>query len=204
MNKLGEMMKRRQIAFLMLLVLAASFGGCKKEKTEEQPVATITAVDTTPTGGTVATTTVPLNEADSKFILDAATLLLGEIAYASTADDLATTVKVKAFGHLLREDHASALAELRKLADDHHVVLPTQATAAVITDNETLSKLKGGEFDRVFLQHVIDDHNAMILLLDAEAAVVHDDDLRQWVAKIRPKLQNHVTKAQQLMADVKR
>lgn len=195
----------RYVAILLLLVLAAGFGGCKKEdkqKTEE-PVATITAVDTTPTGGTVATTTVPLNEADSKFILDAATLILGEIAYASTADSLATTVKVKAFAHLLREDHTAALAELRKLAGDHNVVLPEQATAAVITDNETLSKLKGGEFDRVFLQHVIDDHNAMILLFDAEAGVVKDDDLRQWVAKIRPRLQAEVTKAQQLKGEVK-
>jgi putative membrane protein len=202
MNNFGDMMKRKHIALLLLLVLAAGFGGCKKEKTDE-PVATITAVDTTPTSGTVATTTVPLNQADSKFILDAATFTLGEIAYASTADSLATTVKVKAFAHLLREDHTSMLADLRKLADDHHVVLPEQATAAVITDNEALSKLKGGEFDRVFLQHVIDDHNAVILLFDAEAGVVQDDDLRQWVAKIRPKLQGEVTKAQELMADVK-
>ena len=201
MNNFGDMMKRKHIATLLLLVLATGFGGCKKEETEE-PVATITALDTTPTGGTVATTTVPLNEADSKFILDAATFILGEIAYASTADSLATTVKVKAFAHLLKMDHTDMLAELRQLADDHDVVLPAQATAAIITDSETLSKLKGGEFDRVFLQHVIDDHNAMILLFDAEAAVVQDDDLRQWVAKIRPKLQAHVTKAQQLMAEV--
>ena len=202
MNNFGEMMKRKYVAILLLFVLAAGFGGCKKEKAEE-PVATITAVDTTPTGGTVATTTVPLNEADSKFILDAAAFILGEIAYASTADSLATTVKVKAFAHLLREDHTAMLAELRKLADDHHVALPEQATAAVITDNETLSKLKGGEFDRLFLQHVIDDHKAMILLFDAEAAVVQDDDLRAWVAKIRPNLQAEATKAQQLMAEVK-
>ena len=195
-------MKRRHIAILLLFVLAAGFGGCKKETTEE-PVATITAVDTTPTGGTVATTTVPLNEADRKFILDAATFILGEIAYASTADSLATTVKVKAFAHLLKLDHTAMLAGLRKHAGDHDVVLPGQATAAIITDNETLSRLKGGEFDRVFLQHVIDDHNAMILLFDAEAAVVQDDDLRQWVAEIRPKLQPRLTEAQQLMAEVK-
>ena len=202
MNNFGEMMKRKHIAILLLFVLAAGFGGCKKEKTEE-PVATITAVDTTPTGGTVATTTVPLNEADRKFILDAATFILGEIAYASTADSLATTVKVKAFAHLLKLDHTAMLAELRKHAGDHDVVLPEQATAAIITDNETLSRLKGGEFDRVFLQHVIDDHNAMILLFDAEAAVVQDGDLRQWVAKIGPKLQAHVARARELMAEVK-
>lgn len=195
-------MKRKHLAILLLLVLAAGFGGCQKEKTEE-PVATITAVDTTPTGGTVATTTVPLNEADSKFILDAATFVLGEIAYATTADSLATTVKVKAFAHLLKNDHTDMLAEIRKLAGDHDVVLPQQATAAIIADSDTLSKLKGGEFDRVFLQHVVDDHNAMILLFDAEAAVVQDDDLREWVAKIRPKLQSHVAEAQRLMAEVK-
>lgn len=195
-------MKRKHIVILLLLVLAAGFGGCKRDETEE-PVATITAVDTTPTGGIVATTTVPLNEADRKFILDAATFILGEIAYASTADSLATTVKVKAFAHLLKLDHTALLAEIRKLADDHDVVLPQQATAAIIADGETLSRLKGGEFDRVFLQHVIDDHKAMVLLLDAEAAVVQDDDLREWVGKIHPKLQAHVAKAQELMAEVK-
>jgi putative membrane protein len=201
MNNFGEMMKRKHIAILLLFVLAAGFGGCKKEKTEE-PVATITALETTPTGGTVATTTVPLNEADRKFILDAATFILGEVAYASTADSLATTVKVKAFAHLLKLDHTAMLGELRRFADDHDVVLPEQATAAIVADGETLSKLKGGEFDRVFLQHVIDDHNAVILLFDAEAAVVQDDDLREWVAKIRPKLQAHVAQAQELKAEV--
>ena len=46
------------------------------------PVATVTAVDTTPTGGTIAVGTVALVPADQAFVMSAGAAMLGEIDFA--------------------------------------------------------------------------------------------------------------------------
>jgi putative membrane protein len=78
--------------------------------------------------------------------------------------------------------------------------MPTEVQITVAAANDALAKLKGKEFNRTFLQHVIDDHVAMLVLFDAESKVVSDADLRAWVDKNRPKLQSHLDKAKELQA----
>jgi putative membrane protein len=199
-------MKRKKIEILILLVIVviAVVAGCKKQEpvNDTAPVATITAVDTTPTGGTVATATIALTAPDKQFILDAATAILAETAYSKTADALSPDVAVKALGHLMINHFADMLAELTALGQKHDLILPTEIEIKVVAANDALAKMKGKEFDRTFLQHIIDDHIAMLVLFDAESKVVSDADLRAWVDKNRPILQGHLDKAKELMTKV--
>jgi putative membrane protein len=196
---------RKQIVVVILIALAAAAGCKKKEEPPTDtgtPVATITAVDTTPTGGTVATATIALNEPDKQFVVDAATAIIDEAAFAKTADLLSPDVAVKAFGHLMIQDFADMLAELTTLGQKHGVVMPTEIKIEVAAANDALQKLKGKQFNRTFLQHIIDDHMAMIVLFDAESKIVADADLRSWVDKNRPKLQSHLDKARELQGKI--
>jgi hypothetical protein len=81
-------MKRKQIGILMMVFLLVTLGGrCKKEEPANDTtgsIATITAVDTTPTGGTVTTATIALAAPDQQFVLDAAAAILAEAAYSKT------------------------------------------------------------------------------------------------------------------------
>jgi putative membrane protein len=192
--------KKIEILILLLIVIMAVAAGCKKQEpvNDTAPVTTITAVDTTPTGGTVTTATIALTPPDKQFILDATTAILAEAAYSKTADALSPDVAVKALGHLMIQDFADMLAELTVLGQKHGIILPTEIEIKVVAANDALAKMKGKEFNRTFLQHIIDDHVAMIVLFDAESKVVTDDGLRAWVDKNRPKLQAHLDKAKEL------
>jgi putative membrane protein len=196
--------KKIEILILLLIVVIAVAAGCKKQEpvNDTAPVATITAVDTTPTGGTVTTATIALTPPDKQFILDAAAAIIGEAAYSKTADALSPDVAVKAFGHLMINDFADMLAELTALGQKHGVILPTEIEIKVVAANDALAKMKGKEFNRTFLQHIIDDHVAMLVLFDAESKVVTDADLKGWVNKNRPTLQAHLDKAKELIAKV--
>jgi putative membrane protein len=196
-------MKRTQIGILVLIAVIVLVSACKKAEpapSDTGPVATVTAVDTTPTGGTVATATIALVPPDQQFVLDATAAILGEAAFSKTADLLSPDVAVKAFAHLMVQDFADMLAELTTLGQKHGVLMPTEVEITVAAANDALSKMKGKEFNRMFLKHIADDHVAMIALFDAESKVVSDADLRAWVHKNRPKLQSHLDKAKELQA----
>jgi putative membrane protein len=200
------MMKLRTTITILILTavvcVAALTTTCKKKEDETVPVATVTAVDTTPTGGTVATATIALTPPDTQFCIDAGTALLAEIAFARTADSGAKNVSVKALAHLLVEDMIRLNNELKAYAAKHNVVLPTVTDTATDALNAHLATLKGKNFDQTFLKQVIDDHTAMIKLFNAEAQVVSDKDLKKWVADTTPVLQSHLDKATALQTKI--
>jgi putative membrane protein len=199
-------MSYKRIESIILIAVIALAIGCKKHDEPASDtattVATVTAVDTTPTGGTVATGTIALTEPDRQFVVDAANAILGEMTFAKSADLLSPDTDVKALGHLLVQDYGNMLAELTRFGQKHGVELPTSVEVAVATDDETLRKLKGKEFDRVYLKHVVDDNTAMFTMFDAEAKVVSDIDLKAWVSRWRARLQDRLDKAKELQAKI--
>ena len=187
--------------FTLTILIAAT--ACKKNEpsntsTDTGPVATITAVDTTPTGGTVAVGTVALVPADQAFTMAAGAAMLAEIDFAKTADSGAKDVAVKAFGHLLSEDMMRLHNELAEYAPKHGVELPKVTDTANQNLNQHLATLTGKNFDETFLKQVISDHTAMIKLFEDESKVVTDADLRKWVNDTLPVLRSHVQKAEEL------
>lgn len=198
-------MKTKVLLVLIALILTI---GCRKKEattatdTTGTPVATITEIDTTPTGATVAVTTIELVPVDKQFVLDAGTALINEIEYAKTADNQAVDVAVKALAHLVRLDLETLNADIKRLAEKHGVVLPASAGASTVSHNEALGKTSGRKFDQEFLRHIIVDHTAMIVLFDAESKVVSDDELKEWVNKTIPMLQAHLAKAKELQEKI--
>jgi predicted outer membrane protein len=202
------MMKRNAIVILAAVMLIVSLTtACKKTETTtttEAPVVTLTAVDTTPSGGTVATATMVLNEPDKQFSIDAAAGLIGEIEFAKTADGHATNLNVKAFAHKIKLQYEADLDELKSIAAKHvEVVLPTVAEAAKVVANDKLAAMPAGKgFDTAFLEQIAADHAILIALFEAESKVVADDDLRAWVDKHLPELIANLATAKALQAEV--
>lgn len=187
--------------FTLTILIAAS--ACKKSEapstsTEPGPVATVTAVDTTPTGGTVVTGTVAIVPVDQAFVVAAGVAMLAEIDFAKTADSGAKDVVVKAFGHLLFEDMMRLHDELAQYTPKHGVTLPTVTDTGNQNLNQRLATLTGKNFDETFLKQVISDHTAMIKLFEDESKVVTDEDLRKWVNDTLPVLRGHLQKAEEL------
>jgi putative membrane protein len=195
------MMKQHRFLILIALLTIVLPTSCKKRK-DEVPVATVTAVDTTPTSATVATATVVLNSPDRQFVLDAGAAILAEIAFAKTADAQGVDVAVKAYAHLLFYDLMKLNNDLRDIAAKHGVDIPTVVDEGNANLNTALGKKSGKDFDETFLKQIIKDHQMMIRLFNDESKVVQDSALKDWVNQAIPTLQRNLDKAQVLLATV--
>jgi putative membrane protein len=178
----------------LIMVAAIVMASCDRNE-GEVPVVTATAIDTTPTSATIATATIVLNEPDKQFLMDAYAALLGAIAYARTADAQAVNVAVKAYSHLVVMDLERLANELREVAREKDVTLPSEADAAIVNANEEMKRMSGKQFDQQFLQNMAAILDTLIALLDAESKIVVDDDLREWVNKTLPTLRKHIAEA---------
>ncbi|MBS1123642.1 MAG: hypothetical protein H6Q90_5870, partial [Deltaproteobacteria bacterium] len=62
----------------------------------------------------------------------------------------------------------------------------------------SLKKIKGTEFDRQYLQLMVDSHDKEIVRNDAAVATVSDSDLKTWLEARHTTLQRHVDAAREL------
>jgi putative membrane protein len=106
---------------------------------------------------------------------------------------------VRDFAKRLEKDHTEANLELLKLLDAQRIdvsrdMTPYQETA------DRLSKLRGDEFDRAFVQQMVKDHEETVAKFAAEAKEGLNPELKAYAAKLLPILQEHLQLARDMAA----
>jgi predicted outer membrane protein len=109
-----------------------------------------------------------LADADQAFIKMAAGSGQAETQLGKLAAERADRAEVRDFAKRLEKDHTQANLELLKILDAQRIDVsrdmePYQVAAAELT------KLRGPEFDRAFLQHIVKEHEEVIAQYAAEA-----------------------------------
>ena len=115
---------------------------------------------------------------------------------------------VRDFGGMLVRDHKNVRAQGRELAKSLHVT-PTpprnfalaKAHVAAMT---SLRAAKGRAFDRVFLQHEVDFHNAVIDAISKTLLpAIQNVQVKDLVTKVAPAFGAHRDRAQVLLEGLK-
>lgn len=217
-------MKRLQILFIGIIVLALAFA-CKKTETTntDTTVATDTSVtstsatdtsatmatsatDTATTAttdtSTAATSTVPLSDKDKDFVTSAGKGGMAEVALAQDAVNHATNPDVKAFAQKLIDDHTKANGELSSFASGHGVTIPSDLESKIKEVKERLLKLTGKSFDQAFVKQMVEDHKSTIKMFEDESKNGADTSLKTWVDSTLPTLKGHLKMAEDLQAKV--
>jgi putative membrane protein len=135
-----------------------------------------------------------------------------EVKLGELANDKARNADVKAFGEMMVRDHTKAGEELKQLASKHNIT-PPEPDDDSRDKFEKLSKLTGAEFDREYINMMVDDHektvNALEDRLDKEGDNENprytpkktdnafESELNQWAAKTIPTVRQHLDKAKQ-------
>jgi putative membrane protein len=140
-----------------------------------------------------------LADADRAFIKMAASSGQAEIQLGKLAAERADRSEVRDFAKRLEKDHTEANLQLLKLLDAQRIdvsrdMTPYQETA------DRLSKLRGTDFDRAFLQQMAKDHEEAVAQFAAEAKEGHNPELRAYAAQQLPALQDHLQLARELAA----
>ena len=134
--------------------------------------------------------------ADEQFLKDAAAGGMMEVELGKIAADKAVNDQVKAFGRQMQQDHGKANDELKTLAANKGVQIPTALAGKPKRTVDRLSKLSNAEFDRQYIRTMIDDHKEDLKAFQREADKGKDPDVKQFASKYVPMVQNHLEMAQ--------
>jgi putative membrane protein len=140
--------------------------------------------------------------ADAMFIRTAAMDGMAEVEHGRLAAQNAAHDDVKQFGQRMVDDHSKAGDELKGLASQKNVTLPTELDAKHKAMHEKLSKMNGAAFDRAYMAHMVTAHQQAVALFQKEASGGKDADAKAWAAKTLPTLQEHLKTARGVNAKV--
>jgi putative membrane protein len=193
--------------FVALACLAMFAFGCRKEEsgttdTSYRSTTSTTASDTSATTSTF-TTTSPLSASDRDFALKAAEGGMAEVSIGQLASQKATDPAVKDFANRMVNDHGKAGDELKQLATNKGISLPTDLNAEHKKLADTLSKKSGKDFDKSYISEMVKDHEDDVKEFEKASKDVQDPDLKSWALKTLPVIQDHLQMAKQIAAKLK-
>ena len=137
-----------------------------------------------------------------------------EVKLGELASTKGQNADVKAFGEMMVRDHTKAGDELKQLASKHNITPPAELDDDHRDKVDRLSKLQGAEFDREYMNTMVDDHEKTVNALEDRLDKEGDDanprytpkrtdnafetELNQWAAKTIPTVRQHLDKAKQI------
>lgn len=139
-----------------------------------------------------------LSAADKTFVTKAAQGGQAEVELGQLAEQKAQSQKVKDFGKRMVDDHSKANDQLKQIASQEGVTLPTNLSAKDEALKDRLSKLSGEQFDRAYMRNMVMDHKKDIAEFQKEANSGKDPDVKNWASQTLPTLQSHLQEAQQV------
>lgn len=164
-------------------------------------------------GGTAASSTAgaprntqsdasQLSSQDRKFVMDAAVGGMEEVELGRIAAQKAASADVKAFGQRMVTDHSKANDQLKQIAAQMGVTLPTTLPPDKRQDLEKMSKLSGAAFDKMYMSHMVKDHKKDISEFDKQASKGDNDSLQSFARSTLPTLREHYKMAQDVATKV--
>jgi putative membrane protein len=149
---------------------------------------------------TVSNTAASLTlDSPEDFMKEAAQGGMSEVEMGNLAAKNAQNAEVKSFGQMMVSDHGKANTELKALATKKNVTLPTDM-GSHRSDIDRLKTLKGAEFDKAYVDAMVDDHEADVSAFQAQADKSTDTDVKAFAAKTLPVLKTHLEKIKGIQA----
>ena len=144
-----------------------------------------------------------LAAADKAFVMEAAQGGMAEVELGRLATEKASNADVKQFGQRMVDDHGKANDELKGLASQKNVTLPTELDAKHKAARDRLSKLTGDAFDKAYMTDMVADHNKDVAAFTRASKTAKDADLKAWAGKTLPTLQEHQRLAKEVAGKVR-
>jgi putative membrane protein len=133
---------------------------------------------------------------DRTFMDQASQINLTEISLGKYMQAHASTTTARNLGVSYARDHTAAQADLRALAVDLHVTLPTTPGAQNDSVVTRVEALKGKSLDDAFAKASVSGHHAAIAVYKKEVTAGSNAAVKAYAADYLPMLQKHLKLAQ--------
>lgn len=140
--------------------------------------------------------------ADSAYIREVASLNLAEARLGQMAEQRASSAAVKEFAKQMVASHGTMGVQWTSLASRNR--LPTSVALNPIQQQsaDRLSKLSGAEFDRAYMQAMVDGHQEAAGTLQRIGAAAQSADVKQLAARGLETTEQHLSLAREVASQV--
>jgi putative membrane protein len=135
---------------------------------------------------------MPVNEDVAKFAVKAANAGMAEVKLGGMAETKAVDKEVKDFGSMMVKDHTKAGDELKNLASEKNITLPTSVSDDTQKHIDDLDKKTGKDFDKDYMHMMVSDHKDVIDAFEDAAKNSKDSAFKNFAVKTLPTLYKHL------------
>jgi len=150
----------------------------------------------------------PLSTADLQFVATVAEANDAEVEIADLAQSTTKNPELKQFAERIEADHKQSNRELMEIADKKDADFPGSIglpgrTDAQKLEYDRLDALEGAEFDRVWIDHMVTEHQKAVDLYTSQGTRAADTDVKAFADRSLPVLRAHLQEAKRLQAAVR-
>lgn len=156
------------------------------------------AVDSTATSPAAGGAAVSLDTMSQNFAMMAASGDMLEIQSSNMAMQNATNDRVKNFATTMIRDHGTTSSQLKTIAANKGITLPTDLMPAHKAMLDKLQGKNGKDFDKAYAEMQVNSHQESVNLFQRASTGVTDPDLKNFATQHLPHLQMHYDSAQAL------
>lgn len=182
----------KKLSLIMAFVLTAwMFQACNnatKTDSKESADSTNAVKDSTTTGATG----IAVDEGDAKFATAAASGGMAEVLVGKVAEQKAVNQQVKAFATMMVKDHSKANDELMAIAKAKNITLPVAPDEAKQKELSDLSAKTATDFDKAYVNAMIDGHKKTISLFEDASKNCKDAELKTFATNTLPIIKGHL------------
>jgi len=184
----------KKLIYLMAVsVSALAFQACNSGNKDAKESADSLNMSKDTTTNVAATGGIAVDEADAKFTTSAAVGGMAEVELGKLALQKSNNPQVKEFATMMVNDHGKANTELMDIAATKNITLPTTVDEEHQKKMDDLSKKSGADFDKAYVDAMVDGHKSTLKLMEDESKNGADADLKAFATKTAPIVQSHLT-----------
>jgi putative membrane protein len=128
---------------------------------------------------------------------------MAEVELGKLAQEKASNQAVKDFGAMMIKDHSKANEEMKAISKSKNITLPTTLGADEQKVKDELSAKSGSEFDKAYIDDMVEDHKKDIKEFEAASNKLTDPELKAFAVKTLPTLKMHLASVQKIQAQLK-
>lgn len=131
-----------------------------------------------------------VDEATSEFMVNAPEANMAIIQFGKIAQEKTLNQRVKNYASMMVRDHSKASDELKTLAAQKNVALPTNISEVHQRKADALNRLRGLGFDKGYMHMMEDGHKSTVRAFEKNTDN-NDADIRAFVHKMLPTFIKH-------------
>jgi len=131
----------------------------------------------------------------TQFLRHAMMANMAEVKLGQLATERASSSQVKQFAQHMIDSHTKANEKVKEIAKLKGVETPTDLDEKHKETQERLSNLRGSEFDRAYMEHMVKDHKEVLAAFTAQSKNSKDEEVRGLATTMNPELERHLQMA---------